>query len=106
MTFDEIWSAIKQLCASAEFKQGDRLGETYISLPGIRYPEAGAMYEISLQAAHTHEDAAAKTWAKLMELNAIEPLCRDLGPAKTLSGRRYELLRWDGSNWIGMGFGE
>jgi len=106
VTFDEIWNAIRQLCPSAEFKQGDHLGETYVSLPGIRYPGAGAMCEISLQAARNHQDAAVKIWSRLMELNALEPLYRDLGPAKSLSGRRYELVHWDGTHWVNVGFDE
>jgi hypothetical protein len=106
MTFEQKWKAIQQLCPAAEFKPGDHIGKTYVFLPGISYSGAGAMCVIAPGAGRNHEEAAAKCWEKLIELNASDPLYRDLGPGQTLSGRRYQLLRWDGTNWVGVGFDE
>jgi hypothetical protein len=106
MTFEETWNAIKQLCPSAEFKPGDHYGEMYVYLPGIRYPGAGAMCDVTSAGSRSQQEAAARIWARLMDLNALEPLYRDSGPAESLSGRRYELLRWNGATWESVGFDE
>ncbi len=103
MSCDEAWNNIKQLCPVADFKPGDGVGEVYVDLPSILYAGAGNMYQVTAPRGGSHSEAAEKTWARLMQLNDSEQLYRDLGPAKSLSGRRYELVHWDGTNWIATG---
>lgn len=97
MTSDQMWLAIRDLDPAAELRFEPPVWS--VRLSAVVYEALNAMCVVASPQAHSKDQAIELIWAQLESLQESSSLHRDLGPAQTFSGRQYEEVRWNGSEW-------
>jgi hypothetical protein len=101
MTSDQMWAAIQGLDPAAELRFEPPVW--CVRLPAVVYEALNDMCTVASPQAHSKDQAIERMWARLTSLQESSSLHRDLGPAQTASGHRYEEVRWNGSEWTRIG---